>query len=116
MTYETILSMSDSREKMLKLEHKLLQLQMKGNLFFAAKEEWQRLFQIYRKGGEHIMKYYLTTTARRKNAKRHLVTNGFIPVFNSIEDAEKSSEFLNHKLYKIAIYNTKWELVKVVSE
>lgn len=116
MTYESILSMPDSKEKFLKLECKLLQIQMKGALFFAAKEEWSRLFKIYRKGGEHIMKYYLTTTARRKNAKRHIVTNGFTPVFKTIEDAEKSSEFLNHKLYKIAIYNTKWELVKVVNE
>ncbi len=50
MKYETILSMPDSKEKFLKLEKKLLQLQYHGNDFFKAKEEYHRLFNIYRKG------------------------------------------------------------------
>ena len=48
MKYETILAMPDSKEKFLKLERKLLQLQPHGPLFFKAKEEWHRLFAIYR--------------------------------------------------------------------
>ena len=50
MKYETILSMPDSKEKFLKLEKKLLQLQHHGSDFFKAKEEYHRLFNIYRKG------------------------------------------------------------------
>ena len=52
MKYSTILSMPDSKEKFLKLERKLLQLQHHGNEFFEAKKEWHRLYNIYRKGGE----------------------------------------------------------------
>lgn len=49
MKYETILAMPDSKEKLLKLERKLLRLQHHGADFFKAKEEWRRLFNIYRK-------------------------------------------------------------------
>lgn len=48
MKYETILAMPDSKEKFLKLERKLLQLQHHGTVFFEAKKEWRRLFEIYR--------------------------------------------------------------------
>lgn len=48
MRYETILAMPDSKEKFLKLERKLLGLQHHGAEFFKAKEEWRRLFEIYR--------------------------------------------------------------------
>lgn len=50
MKYSTILAMPDSREKFYKLERKLLQLQPHGTEFFKAKDEWRRLFAIYRKG------------------------------------------------------------------
>lgn len=50
MRYETILAMPDSKEKFLKLERKLLKLQHHGVDFFKAKEEWRRLFEIYRAG------------------------------------------------------------------
>lgn len=59
------------------------------------------------------MKYYLTITARRKNAKRHIITNGYCKTFESIADAEKTAANLN-KCYIIEIYNSKWELVKVI--
>lgn len=48
MKYETILRMPDSKEKFLKLERKLLQLQQHGYWFFVAKDEYLRLFKIYR--------------------------------------------------------------------
>lgn len=50
MKYETILAMPDSKEKFLKLELKLLQLQHHGADFFKAKEEWRRLYDLYRRG------------------------------------------------------------------
>lgn len=50
MRYDTILAMPDSREKFLKLERKLLKLQHHGSDFFRAKEEWRRLFDLYRMG------------------------------------------------------------------
>ena len=51
MKIETILAMPDSKAKFLKRERKLLQLQPHGPLFFKAKEEWSRLFNIYRRNG-----------------------------------------------------------------
>jgi hypothetical protein len=50
MKYETIMAMPDSREKFLKLERKLLKLQHHGAEFFRAKEEWRRLYEVYRTG------------------------------------------------------------------
>lgn len=49
MKYETILAKPDSKEKFLQLERKLLKLQHHGEDFFKAKEEYKRLFDIYRK-------------------------------------------------------------------
>lgn len=46
--YETILKMPDSKQKFLKLERKLLQLQYHGEMWNTAREEWKRLFEIYR--------------------------------------------------------------------
>lgn len=51
MKYRTILAMPDSREKFYKLERKLLKLQPHGKEFFEAKDEWKRLFNIYRGTG-----------------------------------------------------------------
>ena len=48
MKYETILAMKDSKEKMIKLERKLLKLQPHGELFFRAKDEWKRLRALYK--------------------------------------------------------------------
>lgn len=48
MKYETLLAMPDSKEKFLKLERKLMQLQPHGPLFEKASQEWRRLFDIYR--------------------------------------------------------------------
>ena len=50
MKYETILKLPDSKEKFLKLERKLLKLQYHGEMFFKAKSEYLRLFDIYRGG------------------------------------------------------------------
>lgn len=50
MSYRTLLSLPDSREKFLAIEKKLLRLQVHGAEFFRAQEEWMRLFKIYRKG------------------------------------------------------------------
>ena len=49
MKYETLLAMPDSKEKFLKLEGKLLKLQPHGALFEKARNEWRRLYDIYRK-------------------------------------------------------------------
>lgn len=49
MKYETILKMPDSKEKFLKLERKLMELQHHGDDFLKAKQEYLRLFDIYRK-------------------------------------------------------------------
>ena len=49
MKYETILKMPDSKEKFLKLERKLMEIQNHGNDFLKAKAEYFRLFDIYRK-------------------------------------------------------------------
>ena len=48
MKYETILKLPDSKEKFLKLERKLLKLQYHGEMFFKAKSEYLRIFDIYR--------------------------------------------------------------------
>lgn len=49
MKYATILAMPDSRKKLLLLEKKLLALQIHGAEFYEAKEEWKRLFDLYRR-------------------------------------------------------------------
>ena len=48
MKYETILAMPDSKEKFLKLEGKLLELQPHGPLWHKALDEYKRLHDIYR--------------------------------------------------------------------
>ena len=48
LSYEKILAMQDSVEKMKKLELMLLKLQFHGNTFFKANEEWKRLRKIYK--------------------------------------------------------------------
>ena len=51
MSYKTLLKLPDSKEKFFALERKLMQLQNHGTDFFEAKEEWKRLFEIYRNEG-----------------------------------------------------------------
>ena len=57
------------------------------------------------------MKYILTNTARRKNAKRHICGR-----YNDLESARKMAQNINEKLYVIQIYNGKWELIETVAE
>lgn len=52
MKYETILALPDSKEKLLKLERKLLSLQHHGKSFFEALDEYNRLFSKYRNPGK----------------------------------------------------------------
>lgn len=52
------------------------------------------------------MKCILTITAKRKNAKRHIVSR-----CNDIESARKLAENMND-CYIVEIYNTKWELIE----
>lgn len=47
MKYETILKLPDSKEKLHKLERKLLKLQPHNETFFKAKSEWSRLYDLY---------------------------------------------------------------------
>ena len=54
---------------------------------------------------EDIM-YYLTTTAKRKNAKRHIVEKS-----KDIEYLRNLSKNMN-ACYIVEIYNGKWELVE----
>ena len=55
------------------------------------------------------MKYILTTTAKRKNAKRHIVERS-----SDINELIKTAEFINRDRYTVEIYNSKWELVEVL--
>lgn len=50
MSYDTLIALPDSKQKFLTLERKLMKLQHHGQDFFKAKEEWSRLFKIYRGG------------------------------------------------------------------
>ena len=52
MKYSTIITMPDSKQKFLKLEKKLLQIRHHGDDFFIALNEYNRLFNVYRKGGK----------------------------------------------------------------
>ena len=45
---ETILKMEDSRRKFLLLEKNLLKIQWHGGIWWEAREEWKRLYPIYR--------------------------------------------------------------------
>lgn len=51
------------------------------------------------------MTYYLTMTARRKNARRHIGGK-----FKTIQDA-MSSRLWDHPTYDIALYDANWNLV-----
>ena len=52
--------------------------------------------------------YILTTTAKRKNAKRHIVDKN-----NDIEYLRKLSKNMN-TCYIIEICNGKWELIEIL--
>lgn len=52
--------------------------------------------------------YYLTVTAKRKNAKRHIVNKS-----TDIDQLRKTAQVLN-KCYTREIYNGKWELVETI--
>ena len=51
------------------------------------------------------MKYILTYTAKRKNAKRHIFCRG-----NSVEELERQVKGFDQYIYEI--YTSKWEFVK----
>lgn len=56
------------------------------------------------------MKYILTVTAKRKNAKRHIVERN-----NNKEHLLKlAKENLNKDRYIVEIYNAKWELLEAI--
>ena len=48
MRLETIMKMEDSERKFHLLELNLLKIQWHGGIWFEAKDEWERLFPIYR--------------------------------------------------------------------
>lgn len=50
--------------------------------------------------------YYLTFTAKRKNAKRHIVGKAA-----TVQEL-KSKPYINNERYIINIYNGKWELIE----
>ena len=54
------------------------------------------------------MKYIMTTTAKRKNAKRHIDTRS-----NSL-DYLRAQGLIRNDRYIVEIYNTKWELIERV--
>lgn len=56
------------------------------------------------------MTFYLCTTAKRKNAKRHIVGK-----YASVADAVKASENLNHDRYKITICAGDWKYIKHIN-
>lgn len=60
------------------------------------------------------MKYIVTIKAKRKNAKRHILDNGFKRAFDTFEEAEKRAILAKSKNYTIEIYTSKWEFVKAV--
>ena len=56
------------------------------------------------------MKYILTVTAKRKNAKRHIVERN-----SNIEHLRKLAvNNLNKDRYIVEIYNSKWELLETI--
>lgn len=54
--------------------------------------------------------YYLVSTARRKNAKRHIDTKS-----EDIQHLRDLAKNFNHK-YRVEIYNGKWELVEALRD
>ena len=55
------------------------------------------------------MKYILTITAKRKNAKRHIQERS-----NDINALIESAKHINHDKYIVEIYNSKWQLVETL--
>ena len=53
--------------------------------------------------------YYLTITAKRKNAKRHISNKG-----NDIDYLRKLGKNNINDRYIVEIYNGKWELIEMV--
>jgi hypothetical protein len=53
--------------------------------------------------------YYLTVTAKRKNAKRHITST-----HNNIKALEQHAKFIDSNRYNVEIYNGKWEFVKEI--
>lgn len=59
------------------------------------------------------MKYILTITAKRKNAKRRvLMSFGRRAYFDSVEEAEAAAANINRKLYSVAICSARFDHVK----
>ena len=54
--------------------------------------------------------FYLTITAKRKNAKRHIVSKS-----SDIDALRKLARNMNN-CYLVEIYNGKWELVETIEE
>lgn len=60
------------------------------------------------------MKYVVARTAKRKNAKRHAITEfGRIKYFNSLEEARERAK--RPSKYVNEIYTSKWEFVEKVN-
>ena len=59
--------------------------------------------------GVFNMTYYLVTTARRKNARRHIDIRS-----TDIEQLRSYGKHINKK-YIVEIYNGKWELVETIN-
>ena len=55
------------------------------------------------------MKYILTTTAKRKNAKRHIVTKS-----ESLDELRNLGKNNMNDKYIVEIYTGKWDLVERV--
>ncbi len=56
-----------------------------------------------------VIMYILTITARRKNAKRHIVDKS-----TDINDLRKLANNVNGDRYVIEIYTGRWDLVEVI--
>lgn len=58
------------------------------------------------------MKYIITYTARRKNARRHVYGwNGKTKYFNSVEEA-KQDTFFDHPLYDVEILTANYKPIE----
>ena len=53
--------------------------------------------------------YILTTTTKRKNAKRHIDTKG-----KDLEKLRNNARFIDRNKYVVEIYNGKWELIEIL--
>ena len=59
--------------------------------------------------GVFNMTYYLVTTARKKNARRHIDIKR-----TDLEELRSYGNFINKK-YIVEIYNAKWELIETIN-